>query len=179
MVQEFSIHWFARLAMALPSALFAWLFYFFVSPANRTDEAIPYVLILFALFFCATILTFTGRVKIDDTGIRFENFYPFPARLFKWDDISSVQANIVSNIPRTFVLGLRNTQQRIWGPYTLGPWVKNYKTLLREITERVPPNTTIHPEILDIVKTGSERTRQETAQAIYVKQQARYPSLPK
>ena len=170
-MQEFRVLWIARLFFILLSLCAAWLLCFFISSPGVPHEAALYGLMIFALFSWAASLTFTGRVKLVQDGILFERFYPFPPRLFRWDDISSVQANIVSNLPRTYVLVPRDTRRRVWGPYTLGPWFSHYKTLLREILEHVSPSTTIAPEILDIVNTDPSMTSQDMARVIYARQQ--------
>jgi len=124
------------------------------------------------------VLSFTTKITTNDTGIYFNAAHLLPSRELAWTEIGYVKFDSIGGtgdapsldayvlIPRD-----RRSRKRI----LFGPWMANYKQLLREILERVLPDTKIDQDIFQIVRHRGEETIQHTARAIVLKQQARHP----
>ena len=130
------------------------------------------------LFGWGTALSFAAKITINDTSIRLEAAHLLPSRELAWSEIGYVKSDLIGGtgdapslnayvlIPRD-----RHSRKRI----LFGAWIANYKQLLREILERVPPDTKIDPDVFQIVRHRGEETIQHTARAIVLKQQTRHP----
>jgi len=125
-----------------------------------------------------TAFSFTTKITVNDACIRLEAAHLLPSRELAWSEIGYVKSDLIGGtgdapslnayvlIPRD-----RHSRKRI----LFGAWIANYKQLLREILERVPPDTKIDPDVFQIVRHRGEETIQHTARAIVLKQQTRHP----
>lgn len=124
-----------------------------------------------------TAFSLTTNITINDAYIHFGAAHLLPTRKLAWNEIGYVKFDSIGGtgdspsldayvlIPRD-----RRSRKRV----LFGPWMANYKQLLREILERVTPDTKIDSDIFRIVRHRGEETIQHTARAIVLKQQARH-----
>ena len=106
-----------------------------------------------------------------------QNHHLLPSCSLSWNAIGHVKldtAGGTGDTPSFNVYDLIPRDKFIRKRVMIGSWIANYKHLLREILERVPPDTKIDPDIFRIVRHRGEETIQHTARAIVLKQQARH-----
>ena len=124
-----------------------------------------------------TALSFATKITVTDADIRFEAAHMLPTRELAWSEIGYVKSDSIGgtgDAPSLDAYMLIPRDRRSRKRVLFGPWIANYKQLLREILERVPPDTKIDHDIFQIVRHRGEETIQHTARAIVLKQQARH-----
>lgn len=129
------------------------------------------------LFGWGTAFSFANKITITDAHIRFEATHLFPSRELAWSEIGYVKFDSIGgtgDAPSLDAYVLIPRDRRSRKRVLFGPWIANYKQLLREILERVSPDTKIDPDIFRIVRHRGEETIQHTARAIVLKQRARH-----
>ncbi len=122
-----------------------------------------------------TAFSFATTITINDIGIYFNAAHLLPSRELAWSAIGYVKFDSVGgtgDAPSLDAYVLIPSDRRSRKRVLFGPWIANYKQLLREILERVSPDTKIDPDIFRIVRHRGEETIQHTARAIVLKQQA-------
>lgn len=134
-----------------------------------------------AVCFCllsiwGTLLSFTTTITINENRIRFEAAHLLPTWEFCWEEIGRINLDSggTHDAPGLNMYVLLPRDRKLRKAIFFGSWIANYKQLLREILERVPPDTKIDPDIFRIVRHHGEETLQHTARAIVLKQQTRH-----
>ena len=129
------------------------------------------------LFGWGTAFSFANKITVADAHIRFEAARLFPSRELAWSEIGYVKSDSIGgtgDAPSIDAYWLIPKDRRSRKRVLIGPWVAHYKQLLREILERVPPDTKIDLDVFQTVRHRGEETIQHTARAIVLKQQARH-----
>lgn len=129
------------------------------------------------LFGWGIALSFATKITVTDACIRLNAAHLLPSRELAWSEIGYVKFDSIGgtgDAPSLDAYVLIPRDRRSRKRVLFGPWIANYKQLLREVLERVPPDTKIDPDIFRIVRHRGEETIQHTARAIVLKQQARH-----
>jgi len=133
---------------------------------------------LLLLFIWGTLLCFMTRITISPEGIRFEAAHLLPTWELRWHQIGHIKIDSsgTHDTPSIDAYVLIPNDRRIRKRIFIGPWIANYKQLLREVLEHVPPDATVDPAVVRIVRKPGETSIQQTAQAIVARQRSHYPS---
>jgi len=113
-------------------------------------------LLLSPLIVGAALVSFFGEVVLEGERLVFKRYLPFSKWEVSLSNIKRIRIETTSGpaeIP-TFQLYVLCPHRRGKGSRggVLGPWIKNYRQLLRDIILRVPPDCVVDAEVLEVIK---------------------------
>jgi len=104
------------------------------------------------LFGWGTALTFATKITINDASIHLEAAHLLPSRKMVWTEIGYVKSDSIGgtgDAPSIDAYWLIPKDRRSRKRVLIGPWIASYKQLLREVLERVPPDTKIDADVFE------------------------------
>lgn len=143
--RHFYAHW---LAKTFPSfAVLVLVLVVFLIQSDKT--AFTCALLLMSLFLWWAVSDLRLRVTLDNAGLHQQGYLFVKPRTLRWDQIKAIRKHIN---PYGWPIFLIIPRERGLKGFPIGPEIKGYKHLLKEILLRVPPDTEIDPQVLHLTK---------------------------